>query len=133
MGARAVQTAVLDAHPQAALSVFVVWVPTLTGDSFESAQETTALIRDERVVHFYDSARRVGGMIAASVGGGGVGAYDSYLFYRAGVAWAKVPPPPDCWMHQLGPSVWADPLRFRWAESLGADLRAAADDLLQGN
>lgn len=125
------QTTVLDAHPQAALSVFVVWVPMLAADSIEAAQEVATLISDARAVHFYDNARRAGALIAASVGGAGAVAWDTYLFYRAGAAWAEVPPPPDRWMHQLGPSVWADPSRFRWAGSLTAELQAAAVEWLQ--
>ena len=125
------QQTVLEAYPQAALSVFVVWVPTLAADSIEAAQEVAALIGDARAVQFYDSTRRIGGAIAASVGGVGAVAWDTYLFYRPGATWAEAPPPPDRWMHQLGPSLWADPLRFRWAKSLTAELRAAADELLR--
>ena len=125
------QQTVLEAHPQAPLSVFVVWVPLLAADSFEEAQKVAALISDARAVHYYDGARWIGRVIAASVGGVDAAAWDTYLFYRPGAAWAEAPPPPDRWMHQLGPSVWADPSRFRWAETLTTELHTAAVELLQ--
>lgn len=102
----------------------------LTPDSLAEADKVSALIPDRRATHFYDSQRRAARAIAASVGGAGAVAWDTYLFYRPGAVWAEAPPLPDRWMHQLGPSGWADPLRFRWAESLAGELRAAAEDLL---
>lgn len=126
------QQVVLDAHPQAALTALIIWVPMLASDSIEAAQETSALIRDQRAVHFYDRARRAGRSIAAAVGGPGEIAWDTYLLYRSGARWNDGPPAPEHWMHQLGPGAWADPQRFRWADSLTAELRSAAEDLLGG-
>jgi hypothetical protein len=48
--------------------------------------------------------------VAHVVGGNGTIAWDCHLFYRAGAAWGEMLPPPDRWMHQLGLSVWADPI-----------------------
>ena len=124
------QQIVLDAYPEAAVSVFVVWVPMLTADSVTAAEEVAGLIIDPRAVHLYDNARQIGRGIAASVGGVDTVAWDTYLFYRPGATWMDAPPPPDRWMHQLGPSTWADPNRSRWAESLGRELQAAAVELL---
>lgn len=120
----------LDDHPQAALQVLVVWVPMLASDSLAEADKVSALIPDRRATHFYDSKRWAAQAIAASVGGADAVAWDTYLFYRPGAGWADAPPLPERWMHQLGPSGWADPQRFRWADSLTAELRAAAEDLL---
>ncbi|HEY6101662.1 MAG TPA: hypothetical protein VI007_00395 [bacterium] len=124
------QTTVLGAHPRAGLSVFVIWVPVLATDSIENARTTVNLIDDPRAVHYYDEKREAGHAIAEAVGGTEAIAWDCYLFFRAGVMWDKVLPTPDRWMHQLGPSVWADPTRFRWRDSLTAELRSAAAVLL---
>ena len=124
------QQIVLDAYPEAAVSVFVIWVPMLAADSATAAEEVAGLITDLRAVHLYDSARRIGRGIAASVGGVDTIAWDTYLFYRPGATWMDAAPPPDRWMHQLGPSTWADPNRFRWAESLRRELQTAAVELL---
>ncbi len=124
------QQTVLDAYPQAALTALVIWVPMLASDSVDAADAQAALVRDPRALHFYDGARRAGRAIAASLGGHGDIAWDTYLFYRPGLAWSQTPPAPDRWMHQLGPSTWADPTRFRWADSLISELGAAARSLL---
>lgn len=124
------QQTVLEAYPQATLNVFVVWVPMLATDGIDAAEEVAGLISDVRAVHFFDSTRRIGGAIAASVGGVDAVAWDTYLCYRPGPTWVEAPPPPDRWMHQLGPAVWADPNRFRWGEALTTELRAVAVELL---
>lgn len=120
----------LDAHPGAAVSAFVVWVPMLAPDSVEAAQAVAYLVRDERASHFYDGGRRIARAIAATVGGVRNIAWDCYLFYAPGARWEDVPPPPERWMHQLGPGTWADPARFRWADALTLELGAAAAELL---
>ena len=126
------QTAVLEAHKRKDLRALIVWVPVLSSDSLESANAVAHLISDPRALHFYDACHAVAGAIATSVGGQGVAAYDTYLFYPPGARWTASPPPPVWWAHQLGPSAWADPSRFRWAETLTSELRTAASDLLKG-
>jgi len=129
-GARAVQSAVLNAYPSVALSVLVVWVPVLEADSVGAAQAVAHHISDRRASHFYDGQRRIATAVAASVGGVGNIAWDCYLFYPAGAGWAGVPPTPKQWMHQLGPGTWADPGRYHWGDRLGVELQSAAADLL---
>lgn len=124
------QTTVLGAHPGAGLSVHVVWVPVLATDTIDTARTMVSMINDPRAAHFYDGTREVSRAVADAIGGNGAVAWDCYLFYRAGVRWDKMLPVPDRWMHQLGPSVWADPTRFRWRDSLTAELRSAAAVLL---
>jgi len=127
-----VQTAVLEAYTADNLRALVVWVPVLSSDSVESAGAVAHLISDPRALHFYDARRAVATAIATSVGGRGVAAYDTYLFYPPGSRWTASPPLPVWWVHQLGPSAWADPSRFRWADALTSALRTAVSDLLRG-
>lgn len=111
--------------------MLAIWVPMLRSDTLEEATKVSALIHDRRASHFYDRRRRAGRAVAATLGGLGEAAWDTYLFYRPGLTWMEAPPPPDRWMHQLGHSGWADPQRFRWADSLTEELRAAAETLLR--
>ena len=124
------QTTVLSAYPAAGLRVYVVWVPMLVTDNIETAGTMANLISDPRATHFYDERGEAGRAVAHAVGAAGATAWDCYLFYRAGVMWDRTLPPPDRWMHQLGPSVWADPTRFRWRDSLTAELHSAVAALL---
>lgn len=70
-----------------------------------------------RVRQFYDPNQRAGKAIAESVGWKGKVAWDIYLFYPAGRSWAKRPPTPSVWMHQLG-EPWADPEHYHSGDDL---------------
>lgn len=88
------------------------------------------VISDSRVRHFYDPERRVGEAIAHSLGGReGEVAWDIYLFYEAGNEWAKGPPAPSAWMHQLVDSQWASMAHYRTGDALVAALRETTSKL----
>lgn len=121
-GARAVRS-VLSEAPEAEIAVMIVWIRMLAADSIEAAVASALNFRDERARQFYDPARRAGKAIADSVGAPGELGWDMYLFYGRGQIWRAKPPPARIWVHQLKPSAWADPARFRAGPDLVRTLR----------
>ncbi len=79
----------------------------LPDDTEATAKKSAGMFNDPRVCHFYDPDKHAGKVIAASLGWNGKVAWDTYLFYEAGLEWVKTPPQPAYWMHQLKDS-WAD-------------------------
>ncbi len=130
-GARAVQRAIIQAYPDADISIVIVWIDMLENDYEATAQQAAArFARDARVRHFHDPRRLAGRAIAASLGAPeDQVAWDIYLFYRPGSQWTKGPPTPAHWAHQLADSSWADPGRYRSGEPLVQELRWAAKEL----
>jgi hypothetical protein len=121
-GARAAQESILADFTDADISVSIVWIDMLEGDTQASAERSAQLINDSRVCHFYDSERIVGKAIAQRLGGNGKAAWDIYLFYAPGSEWTENPPMPIEWMHQLLGSSWADSAHLRRGNDLVAAL-----------
>jgi hypothetical protein len=130
-GARAVQTAIIDGHPAAEISVSMVWINMLPLDNKLAAHVQAQTMRDPRVCHFHDPKKRVGQAIARSLGGQDEVGWDIYLFFRSGVEWNDSPPPPAWWAHQLFGSSWADQAHYHHGDDLFGQLRQAMADLLR--
>ena len=106
------------------MSVNIVWIPMLEGDTQAAAITSSAIIQDPRVAQFYDGERRLGATIAQGLGSPSEIAWDIYLFYPPGRTWDALPPPPVTWMHQLS-APWADPARRHCGGDLVAQLHRA--------
>ena len=104
------------------LSVFVVWLPFVNGDSRDKAAEAMKVLTDRRAKHFWDSKSEIGKAFAEhiklpkdeklSV------AWDYYALFEARAKWQSAPPAPSEWMHQLAgiaPERQLDGDRFRKA------------------
>ena len=100
------QTEVLDKIDDAALRVFVAWVPILPDDSEASAIESSALVPDARASHYWDASRALPPLFAPVLGlPEGWPAWDVYMVFAPGVVWGASPPAPSYWEHQLGDEV----------------------------
>jgi len=106
--------------------VSVVWLPMLPGDGEGAARAATAFIPDARACHYFDPDREAGRALASRMGGHGQIAWDIYLFFPPGVTWEDKAPLPIDWVHQLGDTAWADPVRCH----RGEDLVVALEGLL---
>ena len=124
MASAVVQLAILTGHPEADISLSIVWIPMLEGDTEAAARQAAEqFLPDPRVRHFYDPDRRAGKAIAQSLGGGeGEVAWDIYLFYERGDEWDRVPPLPIDWMHQLVATSWADAARHHRGDDLAKQI-----------
>jgi len=71
----------------------------LADDTEAVASKSAGIFNDPRVHQFYDSNKRSGKVIANCLGWNGKVAWDTYLFYEAGLEWGKTPPQPNYWMH----------------------------------
>ena len=111
------------------MSVSIVWINILQGDSEMTARKSASIFNDPRVLQFYDPHRLSGKAIAESLGWKGRVAWDIYLFYAAKEQWVEDPPIPTAWMHQLRES-WADPAHFYTGEDLARELFKTLEELL---
>jgi hypothetical protein len=100
-----VQEKVLSKIDSAKLTVFVVWLPCVDGDSREKAAEAMKVLTDKRAKHFWDSRSEIGKAFAEHIklpkGERLSVAWDYYALFEAGVKWKDSPPAPTEWMHQL--------------------------------
>ena len=128
-GARAVHENVFNKYPNAKISGSIVWIPILDKDNFEAAIPSVKAFNDDRVHHYYDSNQAVGRTIADSVGWQGNIAWDIYLFYPPTAIWAKTPPKPEYWMHQLKDD-WSTKERYRTGDDLKNELSESMKKLL---
>jgi len=120
---------VVEAHPNTSLSVHVVWMPMVPGDSREAARRTGAMFPANRVTQYYDGERLAGAaytrdvfancltdalqatpkdhplheqLEAWSQAGRSVGPlWDAVLFYPPGVQWRDQAPNPRHWSKQV--------------------------------
>ena len=99
------------------MSISIVWLHILPGDSELSAKEAARMFGNHRVRQFHDPNQHAGKAIAESVGWKGKVAWDIYLFYPVGLAWAKRCPSPSVWMHQLN-EPWADREHYHTGDDL---------------
>ena len=128
-GARAVHENIFEKYPDAAISAAIIWIPMLEDDSLEAALPSIKFLSDKRIQHFYDPHKRVGELIAGSVGWTGYAAWDIYLFYPLFVEWKKTPPKPIYWMHQLT-DAWATKDKYRTGDDLNKQLFISMEKLL---
>jgi hypothetical protein len=85
---------ILARHPDAALSVYTVWLPMLATDA--RSEWPAGALPDPRVRHFWDGERVVGRWLAdRNVGGlGSAGVvWDAYFVFGPQAAWDDVPAP----------------------------------------
>ncbi len=129
-GARAVKASIVDALPDANISLGIVWIDMLPGDSEVTAKRSAQMISSPRASHFHDPSHLAGRAIASSLGWEDDVAWDVYLFYEEGAEWTEGPPRPYEWMHQLGGWYKADPDRFRTGEDLVRELHRTTQDLV---
>jgi hypothetical protein len=87
------------------VSIHVVWVPVLKGDTPEAAQDSALLLGNaEQVEHFWDVERALSNRYCELLGleeRGRTVAWDLYLIYARGARWTADPPMPSVWMQQL--------------------------------
>ncbi len=103
--------------PRADISVGIVWINMLAGDTQEAARRSAIIVADPRVRHFYDPDRQAGKAIAEVLGWKGHIAWDIYLFYAQDAVWGHLPPEPGTYMHQLRDG-WATQAHFRRGDAL---------------
>ncbi len=60
------------------------------------------LMKGDRVSHYWDGERRVGGAVQPFVPDLEEPAWDFWMVYSPGVTWGVEAPKPDWWEHQLG-------------------------------
>lgn len=111
------QKSIIEAFPEMETLVSIVWLHMLQGDSESSAEESARIFSDHPVRQFYDPNQQAGKAVAESVGWRGQVAWDIYLFYPVGGIWAKGPPTPSVWMHQLS-EPWSDREHYRSGDDL---------------
>jgi hypothetical protein len=126
-GARAVQQVILQNHPEANISVSMVWINMLPSDNQNAMKQAAQNFTDARVRHFYDPKRRAGKVIAQSLGEPGQVAWDIYLFYSPGSQWENVLPQPTAWAHQLS-DMWPD--HHHYGKDLARELNQIAEHLI---
>ena len=107
----------------------IVWINMLSGDSEEIAQKSARNLNDRHVLHFYDSNKYSGKVVAEAVGWAEKIAWDIYLFYRPDAEWFDLPPEPAYWMHQLTDD-WAENEHYRTGDDLRNGLLASMQKLL---
>jgi len=100
-------------------------------DNMVTAGLIARTLRDPRVRHFHDPARRAGRAVAQSLGAQGKVAWDIYLFYPGGDEWGDGLPTPTRWAHQLQAD-WADPAFRHRGEDLVQVLHRAMNELTAG-
>ena len=91
MGARWVQTQIVDKYPAASLRVYAVWLPMLWNDSREKWNGTN--MPDSRVIHFWDGDLQLGKWFAKEVNGSDGVAWDVYYLYGPEATWEAAPQP----------------------------------------
>ena len=129
-GARAVQRSIIEDFPHADISISIVWIVILPGDTEVTARESASMFNDPRVRHFYDPEKRLGKAIARSLNWEVGVAWDIYLFYAKGSEWVEDPPPPTDWMHQLSDN-WTDRAHFRFGDALVEELHKTMRELME--
>ena len=116
-GARAVHESIIKKFPAAEISISIVWIQMLPGDTKITAKEKAVIFNDPRVCQFWDPDQHSGKVVAEGLGYKGRVAWDIYLLYVPGGEWVQHPPEPAGWMHQISED-WADRKNFFSGEDL---------------
>jgi hypothetical protein len=89
----------------AEVSVHVVWLPVLKGDTPEAARHSARLIGyTAQVAHYWDVERALSNRYCELLRleeRGRTVAWDLYLLYERGARWTADPPMPTLWLQQL--------------------------------
>jgi hypothetical protein len=106
-----VRTEILEKHPQARLSILVVWFSMLPGDGRGAVD--LRLLGDSRVTNFWDEGQAVGRWFASKMPASRGQelrpiSWDVYLLYGSGATWESVPGP----LVRMGRPVIADRVRL---------------------
>ncbi len=113
---------ILEAFPNADISVSIIWIPMRAPDSEAVAKVAASSFIDPRVRQFYDPKKLVGRAVARGLGHDGT-AWDTYLFYAGETAWTDLPPRPFLWLaqarDQVRASAWNDPTRYEVVGAIG--------------
>jgi hypothetical protein len=93
-GARWVQKQILEAHPDAELSVLAIWFGMFPGDSRSRWPES--LLTDARVRHYWDEERLTGRLYGERVTAQEPGhvEWDAWFLYDGEGVWGSGPPTP---------------------------------------
>jgi len=87
-----VQENILEPNPDAGLVVYAVWFNMLVTD--HRSRWDDSLLTDDRVIHFWDEEREVGGWYAQQgVYPFGSTAWDIYFLYGPDAQWDESPEP----------------------------------------
>jgi hypothetical protein len=87
-----VQREILEAEPNAKLTVYAVWVPFLGGTS-EAADVSRRVLPDPRVTQFWDGSAVSSEWFAKNVDHSPVPAWDVYYLFGPDATWTEVPQP----------------------------------------
>ncbi len=84
------------------LKLYVVWGPMLGRETEEDAKTATALVPDERAMHFWTDSNRVADLYQGALGftDEEESGWDTFSLYAPGTRWESGPPPePHLFMH----------------------------------
>lgn len=84
------------------LKLYVVWGPMLGRETEEDARQATALVPDDRAMHFWTDSNRVADLYQATLGftDEEESGWDTFSLYAPGTRWEGGPPPePHLFMH----------------------------------
>ena len=85
------QSKILNAHPNARLRVYAIWVNKLFGDA--RRRWDAAGLTDPRVVHLWDADDLSGDWLVGNVAGYQGGDWDTYLLFGPDATWISQPTP----------------------------------------
>ncbi len=140
-GARAVQKSIIEAYPNADLSVHIIWEPMLASDNERQARRSSIIFPGSGVHQYYDANRRSGraylddlfpnyrddiaGSVPADhpvqrycIPGESGPLWDLYAVYPPGATWGKTTPRPAAWVKQV--LYYADRSGLMWADDFHA-------------
>jgi hypothetical protein len=123
---------VVESHPDAHLSILIVWIKMYAAETYDLAKGAAQRFReDPRVVQFYDPEKLLGLAVAESLGAPeGEVAWDFYLLYDRDSTWSERAPLPIEWAHQLQWSDWADSDHLHRGDDLMSRLAEIAENYL---
>jgi hypothetical protein len=108
IAARTVQRHVLEAIDDDRLRVYVVWEPIKKNDNRAAAAESTPLMTDPRVTHFWTDSLQLAEALKAPIALEKSPAWDVFLLYSPDARWEDAVPRQSSFLHQLGDALPAD-------------------------
>ncbi|MEA2562153.1 MAG: hypothetical protein QOH06_3657 [Acidobacteriota bacterium] len=108
IAARVVQRHVLEQIEDDRLRVYVVWEPIKKNDDRNAAVESTALMTDPRVTHFWTDSLQLAEALKAPIALEKSPAWDVFLLFAPDARWEDAVPKPSSFLHQLGDALPAD-------------------------
>jgi hypothetical protein len=91
-----VQKEILEKHPAAPLSIYVVWFSMLPTDARSRWNWTSGTISDHRAIHYWDETRIVGSLLGKEDNPMGETpgiVWDAFYLYGPDAEWNQAPPP----------------------------------------